>query len=124
MAISFLDRVATALFGSARPAGAAPDDDLLAEIPELVVDTVEPKIRYRSRYKQRLRASMTATVRHLQSLARDRFEPITLSKAAWSTEPHVNAFFATAEDVRMCLGNSTELRQFFEQNAAVNEAYA
>jgi hypothetical protein len=60
----------------------------------------------------------------LQSLARDRFEEVSLSKEAWSTDPQVNAFFATAEDVRTCLGNSTELREFFEQNAALNEAYA
>jgi hypothetical protein len=123
MASSILDRVAAALFGK-RSDGDALDAALLDDVIELVVDTVEPKIRYQSRYKQRLRPCITTCIHHLQALARDRFEPITLSKAAWSADPRVNAFFATGEDVRTCLGNSTELRDFFDRHPVADEAHA
>jgi hypothetical protein len=36
----------------------------------------------------------------------------------------VNAFFATGDDVRNCLGDSAELRRFFDDDASIAEAYA
>src|SRR5262245_27623207 len=123
MAASILDRVTSALFGSSRSVE-APDAELIGEVTELVVETVEPKIRYQSRYKKRLAPSITSTIRHLQMLARSGLDAVTLTKAAWSTDPRVNAFFATADDVLVCLGNSQELRQFFEANTAGDEAFA
>jgi hypothetical protein len=49
-----------------------------------------------------------------------------LARANWSTDPRVNAFFGSADDVPEFLGRSRELRAFFDDpaNAAVDEAFA
>src|SRR5262249_20208613 len=53
-------------------------------------------------------------------------EPVLLTRAAWSDDARLNAFFATADDVPACLGRSNELRTFLDDpaNREVQEAYA
>jgi hypothetical protein len=63
-------------------------------------------------------------VAHLRAIARERLEPLLLSRSAWSQEPRINAFFATADDVPACIGRSQEVRRFFEQHPDCAQAYA
>src|SRR4051812_8448379 len=118
--MALFDRLASALFG----AGTKPADaELVAQTVDAVVDAVEPKVRLHSRYREKLGPGIRAGLEHLRSLAREPLEPVLLKRAAWATDPRVNAFFATAADVPDCLGRSVELRSFFERSGAP-EAYA
>ena len=120
--MALFDRLAGALFGSQPSADAA----LVAEMTEAIVDAVEPKVRMQSRYRQKLEPYIRQSIEHLRALGREPLEPVLLARDAWASDPRVNAFFATAEDVRAILGRSHELRSFFDQpaNASLQEAYA
>ncbi len=127
MAISLFERVTAALFGG--PA-ASPDDaaerQLIDDTIELVVETVEPRVRLNPRYRQKLEGCVRTSIAYLRSIGREGFEPILLARAAWNEDPRLNAFFATADDVPACLGRSRELRAFFANpsNGDVQEAFA
>lgn len=100
-----------------------PDSALVAEMTDAVVDAVEPKVRMHSRYRQKLEPCIRTSIAHLRALGRALAEPVPLTRAAWASDPRVNAFFATAADVRACLGRSPELRGFFDRGGDA-EAYA
>ena len=78
------------------------------------------------RYREKLEGCVRTSIAYLRSIGREGLEPILLARAAWSDDPRLNAFFATADDVPACLGRSRELRAFFENpsNGEVQEAYA
>jgi len=124
---SVFDRVVAALFGST---ASGPDDEseqqLIEETIEMIVDTVEPRVRLHARYRDKLKGCVRATIAYLRALGRQPLEPILLTRKAWSDDPRVNAFFAKPDDVPTCLGRSRELRAFFEDpaNADVEEAFA
>src|SRR4051812_27816022 len=122
---SLLDRVASALFGG-KKTGTDADRQLIADMIELIVEEVEPRVRFHARYKQKLENCVRASIAHLRSIGSQPLEPILLSRTSWNDDPRVNAFFARADDVSSCLGRSRELRAFFESpaNAEVQEAYA
>jgi len=122
---SLLDRVASALFGGKKTDTDA-DRQLIADMIELVVEEVEPRVRFHARYKQKLENCVRASIAHLRSIGSQPLEPILLSRKSWNDDPRLNAFFAKADDVTACMGRSRELRAFFENpsNAEVQEAYA
>ena len=119
------ERLAAALFGGRAASATEADAQLVAEAIEAVVDAVEPRIRHRTRYQQKLDGCVRRTIAHLRELARVPLEPVRLARAAWGSDPRVNAFFATADDVVECLGRSRELRAFFADpvNRGVEEAF-
>jgi hypothetical protein len=124
---SVFDRVISALFGgSQQPVDDEADRQLIADMIELVVEAVEPRVRLHARYRQKLQGCIGRSIAYLRSISREGLEPVLLARAAWSDDPRLNAFFATADDVPACLGRSRELRAFFEDpsNADVREAYA
>src|ERR1043165_3435406 len=112
---SLLDRVASALFGGKRKtADTDADRQLIADMIELVVEEVEPRVRFHARYKQKLENCVTATIAHLRSIGSQPLEPVLLSRKSWNDDPRVNSFFGRADDVSACMGRSRELRAFFE----------
>lgn len=120
-------RLATALFAEPAAAPAADiDAAILDDAVEAIVEAVEPRIRMVPRYRDRLAPAAVSTIRYMRSLAPALPEPIELSRAAWSPDPYINAFFATADDVPALLGDSRELRGFFDDPANVlcSEAFA
>jgi hypothetical protein len=84
---SLFERVTSALFGGARGSVQdKADERLIADMIELVVEAVEPRIRHRARYRQQLkvasgRASPTfarsAAGRWNRSCSRARHGPAT-----------------------------------------------
>lgn len=120
------ERVAAALFGPGKTTGEAADRELIDELIEGVVDAVEPKVRMESRYRQKLSPCIAKSIAHLRAIGREGLEPVLLARAAWSDDPRVNAFFATADDVPRFLGRAKELRAFFDSpaNAGCQEAFA
>jgi hypothetical protein len=122
---SLFERVAAALFGGASRSGdAEADAQLIADTIELVVQAVEPRVRFHARYRQKLERCIRRSIAHLRAIGREGLDPVLLARAAWIDDPRLNAFFATADDVPACLGHSRELRAFFEANPDVREAYA
>jgi len=123
---SLFQRVADALFGSGQPADSEADRKLIADTIEVIVDAVEPRVRLRSGYQGKLEGCVRDTIAHLRAIGREGLDPILLTRTAWSDDPRVNAFFATADDVGSCLGRSRELRAFFDDpaNREAPEAYA
>jgi hypothetical protein len=124
---TLIERVASTLFGAGRPpADSEADRQLIADVTELVVDAVEPRLRMEPRYREKLAACVRTSIAYLRSIGRQPLEPVLLSRKAWSDDPRLNAFFATANDVPACLGRSRELRAFFgdSSNRDVQEAYA
>ena len=66
---SLFQRVASALFGSVQePADSEADRQLIADTIELVVESVEPRIRLHSRYQEKLEGSIRSTISHLREI--------------------------------------------------------
>ena len=116
--------VAAKLFGAPAHAGAI-EPELVESMVEAVVDAVDPRLRTVSGYRGKLAPGIAGTITHLRSFVPDLPEPVALSRAAWGSDPLLNAIFATADDVPAVLGRSEEMRAFFEAeaNAAVAEAH-
>ena len=127
MAISLFERVTSALFGGREAATDDPAErQLVADVVELVVESVEPRCRLNTRYQEKLEGCIRKSIAYLREVGREGLEPVLLTRAAWNDDPRLNAFFATADDVPACLGRSSELRAFFDDpaNRDVQEAYA
>jgi len=121
---SLFERAVSALFASsAKPNDV--DPQLIQDTTDAFVETVEPRVRLRSRYHQKLADNVARTLLHLRELGtRLPLEPVVLSRGAWSADPHLRAFFAAADDVSTCIGRSDEVREFFESHSECDEAYA
>jgi hypothetical protein len=121
---SIFERVVAALFGDSAAPPSEADKQLIEDLIEALVDTVEPRVRTRSGYREKLAPGVLRMIEHLRAMARERLEPLVLSRTSWSQDPRINAFFATADDVPACIGRSQEVRRFFEQHPECTEAYA
>jgi hypothetical protein len=122
--MSFLDRVALALFGGSPDDTSVAERGLIAELTETIVEAVEPRVRASSGYQKELAEGVRTTIAHLRELGRFPLPPIVLSRAAWAVDPHVRVFFANAGEVTDCIARSHDVRRFFEQHPDSNEAYA
>jgi hypothetical protein len=122
---SLIDRIVSTLFGKSDVKGEA-EQQLVSELIETIVDTVEPRVRAHGRYQQKLEGPLRSTIAYLRAVGKLPAEPLLLTRANWNEDPRLNAFFARADDVPAFLGRSKELRAFFESpaNAAIEEAYA
>jgi hypothetical protein len=124
---TLFSNVASRLFGASAPASAgAVEPELVQLAVEAIVDAVDPRLRTVSRYQNKLAPGAERTIAHLRSLVPELPEPIDLTRAAWSTDALLNAYFATADEVPALLGRSEELRAFFAEpaNAALAQAHA
>jgi hypothetical protein len=124
-ATSLFDRVVSALFGQADVKDEA-DEQLIGDMIEMIVDTVEPRVRLRPGYQNKLKGCVRATIACLRSIGRTPLEPVLLTRANWNEDARLNAFFARADDVPAFIGRSKELRAFFDDpaNEGVEEAFA
>lgn len=100
--------------------------DVVQEAVEDVVDGTDPKIRLVSGYKRKLQTAVSTSLSYIDDLVEKIPGPFEVSRRTFVSDPHVNAFFATPEDMRSIFSQSQELRAFFEKtgNNAVAEGYA
>ena len=124
-AASLFDRVVSALFGQADVKDEA-EQQLIGDMIEMIVDTVEPRVRLRTGYQNKLKGCVRATIACLRSIGKTPLEPVLLTRANWNEDARLNAFFARADDVPALIGRSKELRAFFDDpaNEGVEEAFA
>ena len=122
---SLFDRVVSTLFGPADVKDEA-EQQLIGDMIEMIVDTVEPRVRLRTNYQEKLKGCVRATIACLRAIGKTPLEPVLLTRANWNEDARANAFFARADDVPAFLGRSKELRAFFDDpaNAGVEEAFA
>jgi hypothetical protein len=122
---SLFERVARALFGPAEGKPSEADQQLIDDAIEGFVEIVEPRVRLRSGYRDKLAPDMRRTIAHLREFGRELPpEPIALSRDAWSQDPRVRAFFGAAADIPVVVGRSRELRRFFDGHPGASEACA
>jgi len=124
---TLFSNVASRLFSAAPPGGAGTVEPELVQLAvEEIVNAVDPRLRTLSRYRSKIAPGAERTIAHLRSLGSALPASIELSRAAWSADPLLNAFFATASDVPELLGRSEELRTFFAApaNASAMEVHA
>lgn len=96
----------------------------LRDAIEQVVDASEPRIRLVGDYADKLMDAVDAALNHCQQLTRQLPPALTLSARAWASDPRVNAFFATAADLRAMLSQSRSVRAFFQQPGQPEECFA
>ena len=100
--------------------------NVINEALEHVVDSIEPKMRYFPGYKKILNKGVATSLAYISNLVDTIPGPLFISSRTFTTDPQVNAYFATVADTQAVFSNSTELRDFFEaqENAALEDVYA
>lgn len=89
---------------------------------ETAVDGTDPRIRMVSDYHGKLRDSVDCALRHAEQIVDAVPGPVELNRQAYSSDPHVHAFFGSADQIGEVLRDSTALKEFFEQFPASREA--
>jgi hypothetical protein len=121
--VSMVDRMVAVLFGPERQE-AQPDQQFVAELTDLVVDTVEPKVRAHRRYRQKLEPCVRTTIAYLRGIGRVPLPTLLLARGRWGEDRCLQAFFAAPDDIPAFLGRSKELRKYFAEHAGTEEASA
>lgn len=116
------------LIGAA-PAGAADDfpphvEAMVPTLVDLIAEEVEPRLKLLPGYRGKLEPSVRKTIAYLRGFGPDLQAPLPLSPREWNSDPRLNGFFATADDITETLGRSRELREHFAGHPADAEAYA
>ena len=89
---------------------------ILAAIDQ-VVEAADPRIKLVRHYQRKLRQAVTHALQYIDALIAQVPGPIEVNSKTWLTDPYVNAFFATADEVQTVFSRSPELRRYFEQPA-------
>jgi len=100
-----------------------PDRVRVADAVERVV-ALSPHLRMARRYEARLQPAVVTALRYVAGIAGAIPPARAASAAAWSSDPYIHAFFAGPDDVAPALSRSADLRAWFGQNPAQQEAYA
>jgi hypothetical protein len=121
---SLFERVVGILFGPATDKVDGADRQLVDDTIDVFVETIEPRVRLRSGYREKLADNVALTITHLRELGRAPLEPVVLARTGWSDDPCLRAVFAAADDVPALIGRSDVVRRFFDEHAACDEAVA
>lgn len=105
--------------------GAAQQDDArhTAQTAERIAAAI-PQLKLARQYQARLAPAVRATLDHAAQLVAALPAPRAANANAWSADPYIHAFFATAADVCATFGRSHELRAWFDEHFDCTEAYA
>ncbi len=85
---------------------------------EQVVDASEPRIRLIGNYQDKLADPVETALHHCGRVLQQLPAAVALDGQAWTNNPQVNAFFATAGDVRTILDQNAPIQEFFAGNPA------
>jgi len=95
-----------------------------AEAVEMVVDTVDPKIRVLSRYNKRMRSVVDTTWQFLDSLTEHLPSELHISRQSFAVDPRVRVLFENADSMLRILNQSAHLPEFFASHPQVDSALA
>jgi len=85
---------------------------------EQAVDASEPRIRLVGNYAEKLVDAVETALNYSGRVLQQLPPAITLDAHAWSRDPQVNAFFATANDLRTMLAEDPGIQAFFKESSA------
>ncbi|WP_141699188.1 hypothetical protein [Candidatus Thiosymbion oneisti] len=94
----------------------------LAQAVEHVVNETYSRLRFLSGYSRRLREPVATTFRYIDGLVEAVPGAILCSRAAFSGDPRVNAFFADPNHLQAVFSRSAEVHELLEANPDA-EAY-
>jgi hypothetical protein len=122
---SVFERVVSALFGRTEEKDHS-EQMLRADMIEMIVDIVEPRVRLRAGYAKKLERCVERTIAFLREAGKTPLVCVQLARANWNDDPGLNAFFARPDDMPVFLGRSKDLRTFLNDpaNVDVEEAFA
>ena len=110
------------LFGHSNDDARASNDDVRAALERIV--RIAPHVRLANRYEARLTTAVGATLRYVRELVDALPMPRDATPAAWADDPHLRAMFATADDIARVIGQSNELRRWFDEHYVADHACA
>jgi hypothetical protein len=96
---------------SVSPHDAARIDEAIGRIV-----AIDPRIAMASRYRQRLKQPVAATLQYADTLMASLPATLDANADTWASNPSLRAFFATPDDIADTFGRSEEVRAFFEQH--------
>lgn len=85
---------------------------------------VAPQVRLASRYESRLAPAVGKTLDHARELVAALPAPRDATPAAWADDPYLRAKFATPDDVARVIGQSHDVRGWFDGNIAADHGFA
>lgn len=99
---------------------------VVLEAIENVVDGTEPGIRLVRGYKKKLHNAVSTSLAYIDELVETLPVPVETSSRTYISDPQVNAYFASVEELRSVFASSQELVDFFNDvnNRDLQEAYA
>ncbi|MGZ5182418.1 MAG: hypothetical protein ACXWC2_18205 [Ramlibacter sp.] len=100
-----------------------PDRVQVADAVERIV-ALSPHLRMARRYETRLQPAVVTALRYVREIVAAIPPAREASAAAWPVDPYIHAFFAGADTVAPVLSRSRDLRDFFERNPGLPEAWA
>jgi len=105
-------------------AQSAPDAARIDETVERIVQMTNPRLRFVSRYRARLRPAVKVSITYAGELVAGAAPAREASAASWAADPYLRAFFATADEIPRVFGRAADLRAQFDRNPDSQEAYA
>ncbi|SPB13517.1 hypothetical protein NOV72_00781 [Caballeronia novacaledonica] len=85
---------------------------------------VAPQVRLASRYESRIGAVIGKTLDHAQELVAALPAPRDATPGAWADDPYLRAKFATPDDIVKVIGESRDVRAWFDDNIAADHTFA
>jgi len=104
-------------------AGVKQDRQAVAEAIDRVVATTNPRLKFARRYRERLAPAVEAALAYTDKLVNSLPAVREASTAAWGSDPYMQAYFATADDLVQAFSRAPELRAFFEGNPGLAEVH-
>ncbi|WP_250536097.1 hypothetical protein [Caballeronia sp. AZ10_KS36] len=102
------------------------DADSTEDIREALdrIAAIAPQVRLANRYESRLGPLVRGALRYARELVDALPPPRDATPSAWADDAYLRAMFATSEDITSVIGQSHDLRTWFDAHYAAEYAYA
>jgi hypothetical protein len=97
-------------------------DDVKQALGRIVA--VAPQVRLANRYEARLAPVIGKTIDHAHALVAALPAPRDASPDSWADDPYLRAKFATRDDIARVIGESNDVRGWFDEHIAADHAFA
>jgi len=88
------------------------------------VVAIAPQVKFANRYQSRLAPAIGKTLLHARQLVAALPAPRDATAAAWASDPHLRAMFATPDDIARVIGQSNDVRVWFDRHLAADHVFA
>jgi hypothetical protein len=95
-------------------ANARPEERLIRDTIEQVVEKIDPRLHLVKGYQKKLRTPVEESLRYAREIVDRLPPPLEISSRTWNTDPGVHAFFSSIESLKRIVSRSQALRAFIE----------